>query len=408
MIVAILSILGRTNLMAAVAILFTLALRYPTRKFFGARCAYALWIITPAMVAASLLPATSDTFASPVFQTVVSAAARLDPTSLSSKPALLDGLFALWLAGALATAGIVLRRQAQFIDSLGRLEPMSPAQPWWLRAEHPGVGPAVVGTWRPRIVTPPDFEARFDPNERAMILAHENCHLAHGHATINGLIVIAQCVSWFNPLVHFAAYVLRTDQELACDESVLNHFPSNRRLYGEMLLKTQLAHQSPPLGCHWPARSEHPLKQRIALLNSPPRPATRSAIGLLMIATLGLLGACAAWAAQPFTDFSGAWNFAGDIKAKGAYAWTKPMCFFKQSGDQLLGTCKGPNSRGPAKGTTSGQRITWRWDHRGYTSIGLSGESTFVGILGADKVVRGTWSYSGLPGQNGNFTGQRQ
>ena len=51
-----------------------------------------------------------------------------------------------------------------FMASLGRLQPL-PTGGW--RAQHAGVGPAVVGVIGPRIVTPADFEASFAPAERS-------------------------------------------------------------------------------------------------------------------------------------------------------------------------------------------------------------------------------------------------
>ena len=86
-----------------------------------------------------------------------------------------------------------------------------------------------------------------------MILAHENAHLRAGDARINAVAAAALCACWFNPLVHMAVYLMRLDQELACDAAVLDRFPRARRLYAEVLLKTQLAAQPLPFGCHWPA-----------------------------------------------------------------------------------------------------------------------------------------------------------
>jgi len=191
---------------------------------------------------------------------------------------------------------VLLSRQARFTAGLGRLT-RGDGGTW--RAEHPGAGPAVVGVLRPRIVTPADFEARFAAKERGLILAHESVHLRRGDARVNALAAAGQCLGWFNPLVHLAAHRMRIDQELACDATVLGEAPAHRRLYAEVLLKTQLASQALPLGCHWPPTSDHPLKERIAMLKSPlPAPARRT-LGFAAVALLGLGTACAAWAAQP-------------------------------------------------------------------------------------------------------------
>ena len=38
---------------------------------------------------------------------------------------------------------------------------------------------------------------------------------------MNAVVEVACCANWFNPLVHLAAHRLRTDQELACDATVI-------------------------------------------------------------------------------------------------------------------------------------------------------------------------------------------
>ncbi|MET0274983.1 MAG: TonB family protein, partial [Phenylobacterium sp.] len=205
-------------------------------------------------------------------------------------------LAAVWLVGALATAAVLAGQQRRYMASLGAL---TPAADGVMRAEHAGVGPAVVGAWRPRIVTAADFEARYDADERGMILAHEQAHLARGDAWINLAAAAALCLGWFNPLVHLGVRRMRIDQELACDAAVLGALPHARRLYAEVLLKTQLGAQALPVGCHWPARAEHPLKERIAMLKSPLPAGARRTAGLVAVAALSLGGACAAWAAQP-------------------------------------------------------------------------------------------------------------
>ena len=69
------------------------------------------------------------------------------------------------------------------------------------------------------------------------------------------------------------------------------------------------------------------------------------------------------------------------------YTLVSPVCEFRQSGDRLAGTCSGPNGGGNA--------------------VGLAGVSSFQERLGADGVVRGTWTFSGRPGVRGEFTAQR-
>ena len=298
--------LAKANLAAGAAVLVVLILRKPVRAWFGARAAYVLWLAPLAAAAAVLLP--HPQIATPIGPMVLraetAAASVADEFTVqapdaarASGPDVQSLLFAAWLAGALAAGGLVLWRQARFIRSMGRLTASD--TPRVYRAESPDVGPAVVGVFRPRIVAPSDFEARFGPQERALILTHEQVHLAGGDAGVNALACAAACVSWFNPLVHVAVRMLRIDQELACDASVVGRFPEARRAYAELLLKTQIATQPLPLGCHWPAGADHPLKERIAMLKSPLPAGAARALGLAIAAGLTLGVGGLAWAAQP-------------------------------------------------------------------------------------------------------------
>lgn len=290
MIADLLEALFRANLAVAAAVALVLLLRRPTRRAFGAQAAYALWL-TPALAPlAGILPRPAAMILIEPL-TLEAVAGGATAAALPGGDLAAPALVTAWLVGALVAAVVLARRQARFMAALGRLEAHGDV----LRAEHPAIGPAVVGAFRPRIVTPADFEARFAPEEQALILRHEQVHLARGDGLVNALAAAVQCACWFNPLVHVGARTLRIDQELACDAAVLAHHPRARRLYAEALLKAQVDGPTLPVGCHW----QHPLKERIAMLKSPlPGPSRRIA-GLAAAGLASLTAAGAAWAVQP-------------------------------------------------------------------------------------------------------------
>jgi TonB family protein len=300
MIGLILTGLLKANLAAGAGVLVVLALRTLMRPRFGAGAAYLMWLAPLAAGLAVLAP-------HPVARTPIAPMAPIAmameafvataPASVGGGPDLASLAFGVWIAGALAAAALLLRRQAMFLRAMGRLEAVGGSGVF--RAERSGVGPAVVGVLRPRIVAPADFETRFGPKERELILAHEGVHLRRGDWAVNALACAAQCLCWFNPLVHLAAHLLRIDQELACDATVIDRFPAERRTYAELLLKTQLATQALPLGCHWPAGSAHPLKARIAMLKSPFPERAMRAMGVAVVASVTLGAGALAWSAQP-------------------------------------------------------------------------------------------------------------
>lgn len=302
MAVEILTRLIGLNLAAAAAILVIVLLRGPVRRLFGARLAYALWLTAPLAAAASLLPARQAQglviepaplrpIAEATVQTVGALLEAAAPLQQVSNVAL-----SLWALGALAAIGALVWRQAATLSMLGRLTPEAPGL---IRAANPAIGPAIVGILRPRIVLPADFEQRFDAREQALVMAHERAHLAVWDVRINAATALIRCLSWFNPLIHLAAVLVRVDQELACDEAVVRRHPGDRRAYAEALLKTQVTPAPLPLGCYWPVRSPHRLKERILMLTRKSPGRARRLFGAAAVTALGLGAGYAAWAAEP-------------------------------------------------------------------------------------------------------------
>jgi beta-lactamase regulating signal transducer with metallopeptidase domain len=156
----------------------------------------------------------------------------------------------------------------------------------------------VIGVVCPRYVVPSDFADTFSEAERALIRAHERAHIDRGDTKVNAFITAAQILCWFNPLVHVAAWYARLDQEFACDATVMSGRSRQRRLYAQTMLKTQMASQALPLGCHWIA-APHPLETRIALLKQPAVGDIRRLTGAWIAAGLAVAWGYAAWAAQP-------------------------------------------------------------------------------------------------------------
>jgi len=288
-------LLTRLNLALAGGVVLALLLRLPARQAFGARIAYALWTIPLLAALACFLPARTEVIRLAVAPPL--ARANLAPASmpdLSFAPRL---LLALWICGVAASLIVLIVRQTRYARGLGRLSDRPELGRGVLGAQTNEHGPAVLGVLRPVIVTPANFDARFSADERGIVLAHERAHMAHGDPIINAISAALQCVSWFNPLVHVGAHLLRVDQELACDAAVVTS--ANARLYAEAILKTQLAAATLPFGCAWPSHSLAALKERIAMLKTAlPTPAQRI-IGVSAVGLASFTACAVAWAAQP-------------------------------------------------------------------------------------------------------------
>lgn len=245
---------GKANLVAAGVIACVAVLRLPARRAFGPAAAYHLWGMPPVIGLIALF--------------VDLAIPNTDPSIFAVSPLLPW----LWAAGALGVAALFTVAQLRFMAQV--------------RAGHGG--PAVVGFISPVIVMPAD-DGRYSAEERELIRAHEREHVARKDPRAAGFVALAQSLCWFNPMVHLAAYLIRLDQELACDAAVIRARPTARALYARTLLKTQLAGSALPLGCHWSPLGQHPLAVRIASLKRTSRTPVRGGDGTFAAASVAAI-----------------------------------------------------------------------------------------------------------------------
>jgi beta-lactamase regulating signal transducer with metallopeptidase domain len=294
-----------TTLASSAAVLIVSGLRKPMRAAVGARTAYCLWILVPAMAAAVLLPVPSPLLVSaqvtlPEQIRAAFLVAAVDD-SMSYQAVFLDLALATWAIGACAMLFSIFARQRSFLRSLGTLIRDEDG----LHRSDFAVAPLLVGAWNSKIVVPRDFDLRYSPEERELMLAHERAHESRHDVASNMLASIALCLYWFNPLMYRALAWLRVDQELACDAVVLARRDNARGRYADTLLKAQLATQSrlrQPIGCHW--QSIHPLTERISMLKRPLPGQPRRLAGLAFIIALTGIASYAAWAGQGVTEDS--------------------------------------------------------------------------------------------------------
>ncbi len=290
--------LVRLQLAVSAAILMVLLLRPLALRWCGAGTAYWLWLVVPLAAMAVLLPAHEQVVVIPVTPDIPILRPHIAPDldagiareHAAVPPAVRLGvpdghltsglLIALWLLGA----GVFLIRS---IVNTRRL------------TSSASIGPALVGVLRPRLVLPQDFEARFNAEERALILAHEEMHRASRHTLVNALVEVARCASWFNPLAHWAALRFRADQELACDTAVIAAHPEARRAYAQALLKAQVSDIYLPMGCVWTSVTAKRLAERIARLSEQLPGRRRRLFGASSIVGIGIAASYAAWAQQP-------------------------------------------------------------------------------------------------------------
>ena len=284
------------TIVSSSAIIIILLLRRYLRQMFGQAVSYFAWLLVPAVIVAALLPNTRASGLPFAFSMEIRKVSALVVAYGSDAAPTING--SAWLLGAwgvgsalflLYLAGL----QYAFLRSLGTLTQSR----GMLRAASCAGCPALVGIFRPKIILPADFEARYTLEEQSLVLAHESTHLRHRDALWNALVALLRGLFWFNPLVHLGASRFRVDQELACDAAVIRSHPNSRRTYAGAMLKTQLADSSLPVGCYW--HSAHPLEERIEMLKQAPHGSLRRNFGRVLVALASVLGGCLAWAAEP-------------------------------------------------------------------------------------------------------------
>lgn len=158
-------------------------------------------------------------------------------------------LFWAWLAGAAGCGAFFgaayLRCRAQFCTAL-------PVEDAGLKAVLEGSGlrrrvrlrrsdriktPMTYGILRPVILLPQKADWADLPG---LALEHELMHIRRLDALRKGLLLLAACIHWFNPLAWCMLLLAGRDMELCCDEAVVRRLGLGRRgEYARALLRME-------------------------------------------------------------------------------------------------------------------------------------------------------------------------
>ena len=194
----------------------------------------------------------------PVEPRAAASAALLEPADAASAvpvvlPIVWIGL-AIWLAGALAWLGVLLRRYLRF----SKLLVASAEADGQLRADARRLA-SVIGlpgcpevrvvaaripplVWsvgrRPVILLPLPVWGRLDAAQRQTVLLHEWAHVRRRDHWVQWFELLVMVLYWWNPLVWWASRQIRQAEEECCDAWVVWALPECRRSYGEALLQT--------------------------------------------------------------------------------------------------------------------------------------------------------------------------
>lgn len=106
--------------------------------------------------------------------------------------------------------------------------------------------PFLTGLLESKIYLPQSFFNQYSDIQQQCILEHELTHLKRGDLWLQLIAELIRALFWFNPVIHLACSAFREDQELACDQQVLQNCTKEVRYeYGRALVKGFHAHILP-------------------------------------------------------------------------------------------------------------------------------------------------------------------
>ena len=251
--------------------LFLLGNKWLNSKI-GANNTYSLWLIIPITLLLPLLDHYLKSSSSIAIFEYTNTLAITQVRELS-KSNLSGYLVWLWLFGAIS---LIIYHTLYHLKTLNNLELKPTTQPETIvNAEHLRFfesshlkAPVVTGITSPAILMPSNFNSLYKPSQQRLILNHELSHIQNKDLYWNLIALFTLAVFWFNPLFWLAYRNFRQQQELACDQRVLqNKSTKQRQEYAYAMLIAASANQSKAL-THLNYNEDIYMKERIKLLNN--------------------------------------------------------------------------------------------------------------------------------------------
>jgi TonB family protein len=147
------------------------------------------------------------------------------------------------------------------------------------------LGPAVAGTFRPRVLVPGWLDT-LPAGQRSLILLHEQEHIRARDPMLIVLARLARIAAPWNPAVWLLSSRLVRAVELDCDRRVLRR-DADVATYGRTLLTVSERRPSRLVAVAAFAESEAPLRSRILAMTTPSK--TISIVALLTSMVLGVV-----------------------------------------------------------------------------------------------------------------------
>ena len=102
------------------------------------------------------------------------------------------------------------------------------------------------GAWRPVLVLPKNLLATLDGDRLRQVLLHELAHVKRLDLILGWPVEIVARLYFFHPLVHWLAYRIRLERELACDQVAMAASGRSPSDYVQTLIHVVTQASQPP------------------------------------------------------------------------------------------------------------------------------------------------------------------
>ena len=252
------------------------------------------------------VPAIPSQIATPDNVTVSTAVNNITPTITTEKSMMLDRgtvLFAIWLIGILA---FTMYHAVQYRRFYGKImasaKPLEDSDELLERAgtgmglaHYPNVlisggvqSPMLIGFRKPTIVLPYKL---YGENELVMILRHELTHYKHHDLWYKLILLCANALHWFNPLVWLMNRQAGRDVEQVCDDYVVDGMDMEyRKAYSMTILNTMASQKGVALSTHLSKDAQNTKKRFAGILQPKTYKKGIAVFAAVLILAVGISG----------------------------------------------------------------------------------------------------------------------
>ncbi|MGE7882099.1 M56 family metallopeptidase [Bacillus sp. NPDC094077] len=151
--------------------------------------------------------------------------------------------------------------------------------------------PTVFSFFRPKVLLSKKHMKVLNEQQLQYVFYHELAHIKRNDVAVNWIMYSLLLLNWFNPILWYAYFCMREDQELACDAYALTFIDKEEQIaYGHTII-TLLEHysyQAPSLANL--SRNKRTLKRRIVMIKKFQKKSYRlSLLGVIVIVAIASL-----------------------------------------------------------------------------------------------------------------------